>query len=72
VGKSEEKRPLEGSRHRWEGNITMHLVNKTNLVHKFFLKNINILRKICAPSLFNLQDYTEMHGQQNVKITMHL
>jgi len=59
----------------------MHLVNKTNLVHNFFLVysylsiliNINILREsCCAPSWFHLQDYTEMHGQQNIKITMHL
>jgi hypothetical protein len=25
VGKPEEKRPLEGSTHRWEDNIKMHL-----------------------------------------------
>jgi hypothetical protein len=24
-------------------------------------------KKICAPSWFYLQDYTEMHGQQNIK-----
>jgi len=49
----------------------MHLVNKTNLVHNIFLiysylsASINILRESCAPSWFHLEDYTEMHGQQN-------
>ena len=33
---------------------------------------MNILRESCAPSWFHLQDYKEMHGQQNIKITMHL
>ena len=28
---------------------------------------INILRINCPPSWFYLQDYTEMHGQQNIK-----
>ena len=28
---------------------------------------INILRINCAPSSLYLQDYTEMHGQQNIK-----
>ena len=28
---------------------------------------VNILRINCAPSLFYLQDYTEMHSQQNIK-----
>jgi len=26
-----------------------------------------IYRKYCAPSWFHLQDYIEMHGQQNIK-----
>ena len=30
-------------------------------------KEINILRKNCAPSWLYLQDYTGLHGQQNVK-----
>ena len=30
---------------------------------------INILRINCAPSWLYLQDYTEMHGQQNIKKT---
>jgi hypothetical protein len=29
---------------------------------------INILRVNCAASLFYLQDYTQMHGQENIKI----
>jgi hypothetical protein len=28
---------------------------------------INIQRKNCAPRWFYLQDYTSMHGQQNIK-----
>jgi hypothetical protein len=28
---------------------------------------INILRINCAPSWFYIQDYTGMHGQQNIK-----
>jgi len=39
----------------------MNLVNKVNLVHNLFLR-IN-----CAPSWFYLQDYTGMHGQENIK-----
>ena len=58
----------------------MYLVNNTNLVHNLFLVdsylsiliNMNILRESCAPSWFHLQGYKEMHGQQNIKITMHL
>jgi hypothetical protein len=36
------------------------------------LININILRINCAPSWLYLQDYTEMHGQQNVKLRHYL
>ena len=32
------------------------------------LINTNILRINCAPSWLYLQDYTEMHGQQNIKV----
>ena len=37
------------------------------IVARNILRLINILRINCAPSWFYLQDYTEMHGQQNVK-----
>jgi len=37
------------------------------LVCSVELININILRKRCAPSWFYLQDYTEIHDQQNIK-----
>ena len=31
----------------------------------------HILRKNCAPIWFYLQDYTEMHGQQNIKLYLN-
>ena len=40
----------------------MHLAYLVS--HKY---SCNILRKMCAPSWFYLQYYTEMHGQQNIK-----
>ena len=35
--------------------------------------DINIIRKICELILFYLQDYTELHDQQNIKfVLLHL
>jgi hypothetical protein len=53
-----------------------NLVNKATLVQNLFLLYLflvyllrvtNTLRMNCAPSWLYLQDYTEMHGQQNIK-----
>jgi len=33
----------------------------------YIYTSINILRINCAPSWFYLQNYTEMHRQQNIK-----
>jgi len=33
-----------------------------------YRKEINILRKNFAPSWLYLQDYTGMHGQQNIQL----
>jgi hypothetical protein len=33
---------------------------------------INIQRSNCAPGWFYLQDYTKMHGQQNIKLLVHI
>jgi len=44
-------------------------VNKANLVHNFskyvYFFSLHT-KKNCAPSWFYLQDYTGMHGQQNI------
>ena len=34
----------------------------------FFPDRPRMLRINCAPSWLYLQDYTEMHGQQNIKV----
>ena len=42
------------------------------IVARNMYRLINILRINCAPSWFYLQDYTEMHGQQNIKFILSL
>jgi len=37
-----------------------------HIVARNMCRLINILRIDCAPSWLYLQDYTEMHGQQNI------
>jgi len=40
------------------------------VARNMYRKEINILRKKCAPNWFYLQDCTAMHGQQNIKYTL--
>jgi len=42
------------------------------IVARNMYRLINILRINCAPSWFYLQDYIEMHGQQNIKFISFL
>ena len=37
------------------------------LAPKHVEKSNKYIKKICAPTWFYLQDYTSMHGQQNIK-----
>jgi len=37
------------------------------VARNMYSKEINIIRKNCATSWLYLQDYTWMHGQQNIK-----